>query len=528
MSPAISPARDWHARLKWLWISLLATASLYWVFNIYASGQLLWGFAALALIGLGFYVYLSNISFAYRYLFPGIAAMLVFVAFPMVYTAQIGFTNFSSNNLLSQARATEYLLNQTIPVEAQTLMFSLHEDGSEFRIALSPAHQTDDSNASPSNVASAVAYISPALALRTVSQQLKTAMLPPSQVSFQLNPPLPLIEVLKHRDALMQLALTLPDGSVLSYAGVSEFAPLRPLWTKNADGSLTQNELGSRYVANAQTGFYENAAGERMQPGFKVGVGFANYTRMIFDTDFRGPFISIFIWTVVFSALTVLFTLTIGLVLAALLNWEALKGRAVYRTLLFLPYAVPAFISILVFKGLFNQNFGEINAILDAVFGVRPAWFADPLLAKIMILIVNTWLGYPYFLVLCSGLIKAIPSDLYEASAIAGASPWMNFSKITVPLLVTPLMPLLVSVFAFNFNNFVVIALLTDGRPDYLNTKVPAGTTDILVSYTYRIAFQDAGQNFGLAAAISTVIFVLIAMLSMVNIRLTRINQNKR
>jgi maltose/maltodextrin transport system permease protein len=523
--PASSHSPTWGERLKWPSVALLALACLYWVFNIYASGQLLWALGTLVLVGLGFYVYLSNIAFAYRYLFPGIAAMLVFVAFPMVYTAQIGFTNFSSNNLLSQDRATEYLLNQTIPVELQTMAFSLHEDGNEFRIALSPARQAQDGNI-PS--ASAVQFVSPSLALRAVTPPLKTTMLAPSQASFQLNSPLPLIEVLKHRDALMQLGLSLPDGSVLSYAGVSEFAPLKPLWTKNADGSLTQNELGARYTANQQSGFYENAASERMQPGFKVGIGFANYTRMIFDADFRAPFISIFIWTVVFSALTVLFTLAIGLVLAALLNWEALKGRAVYRTLLFLPYAVPAFISILVFKGLFNQNFGEINAIMSAVFGVKPAWFADPLLAKIMILIVNTWLGYPYFMVLCSGLIKAIPSDLYEASAITGASPWTNFSKITAPLIIKPLMPLLVSVFAFNFNNFVVIALLTDGRPDYLNTKVPAGTTDILVSYTYRIAFQDAGQNFGLAAAISTVIFLLIAMLSMANIRLTRINQDKK
>ncbi len=523
--PTISHAATWSERLKWPCVTLLALACLYWVFNIYASGQLLWALGTLALIALGFYVYLSNIAFAYRYLFPGIAAMLVFVAFPMVYTAQIGFTNFSSNNLLSQDRATDYLLNQTIPVEQQTMTFSLHEDGNEFRIALTPATQAQDGNAP---IATAVQFVSPSLALRAVSPPLKTTMLLPSQASFQLNPPLPLIEVLKHRDALMQLGLTLPDNSTLSYAGVNEFAPLKPLWTKNVDGSLTQNELGARYTANLQSGFYENAAGERMQPGFKVGIGFANYTRMIFDADFRAPFISIFIWTVVFSALTVLFTLAIGLVLAALLNWEALKGRAVYRTLLFLPYAVPAFISILVFKGLFNQNFGEINAIVSAVFGVKPAWFADPLLAKIMILIVNTWLGYPYFLVLCSGLIKAIPSDLYEASAITGASPWTNFSKITAPLIVKPLMPLLVSVFAFNFNNFVVIALLTDGRPDYLNTKVPAGTTDILVSYTYRIAFQDAGQNFGLAAAISTVIFLLIAMLSMANIRLTRINQDKK
>ena len=89
-------------------------------------------------------------------------------------------------------------------------------------------------------------------------------------------------------------------------------------------------------------------------------------------------------------------------------------------------------------------------------------------------------------------------------------------------------MPLLISSFAFNFNNFVLISLLTDGRPDYLNTKLPAGTTDILVSYTYRIAFTDAGANFGLAAAISTVIFFLIAILSLVNLKLTQSKNTPR
>jgi len=227
---------------------------------------------------------------------------------------------------------------------------------------------------------------------------------------------------------------------------------------------------------------------------------------------------------VLFSALTVLFSLALGLTLAVLLNWEGLRFRTAYRTLLFLPYAVPGFISILVFKGLFNQNFGEINAILDALFGIKPAWFADPLLAKTMLLLVNTWLGYPYIMVLCAGLIKAIPADLYEASAIAGATPLTNFLRITAPLIIKPLTPLLISAFAFNFNNFVLIALLTNGRPDFLNTKVPAGTTDILVSYTYRIAFQDSGQNFGLAAAISTVIFFMVALLSLANLRLARVN----
>jgi maltose/maltodextrin transport system permease protein len=172
-----------------------------------------------------------------------------------------------------------------------------------------------------------------------------------------------------------------------------------------------------------------------------------------------------------------------------------------------------------VFKGLFNQNFGEINAILDAVLGVRPAWFSDPFLAKSMLLIVNTWLGYPYIMILCTGLIKAIPADLYEASAIAGAKPLTNFFRITA---------LLISAFAFNFNNFVLISLLTDGRPDYLNTKLPAGQTDILVSYTYRIAFTDAGANFGLAAAISTLIFLMVAILSLANLKLAQVNEAKK
>lgn len=85
----------------------------------------------------------------------------------------------------------------------------------------------------------------------------------------------------------------------------------------------------------------------------------------------------------------------VGMLLAVLMNWDALRFRNAYQVLLFLPYAVPGFISILVFKGLFNNNFGEINLILSALFGIKPAWFSDPLLAKVMILIVNTWLGHP-------------------------------------------------------------------------------------------------------------------------------------
>jgi maltose/maltodextrin transport system permease protein len=257
-------------------------------------------------------------------------------------------------------------------------------------------------------------------------------------------------------------------------------------------------------------------------------VGWDNYRRIFTDARFQEPFVRIFVWTVVFSALTVLFATALGMLLAVLLNWDALRFKGVYRVLLFLPYAVPGFISILVFRGLFNQNNGEINLILDALFGVKPAWFSDPLLAKVMLLIVNVWLGFPYMMVVCMGLIKAIPGDLYEASAVAGAGPLTNFTGITLPLILKPLTPLLISSFAFNFNNFVLVSLLTRGLPDFLNTSVPAGTTDILVSYTYRIAFQDSGQQFGLAAAISTVIFLIVAAITLLQMRFTRIVEEEK
>jgi len=516
---------DWRRLLNWPIVAMLGIASLYLVWLVYLSGEVLWAVFTLALISLAFFVYLSNIAFAYRYLFPGLAGMAVFVVFPILYTTQIGFTNYSSTNLLTFERATAYLLERTQPGEGTSYSFTVHPDGAEFRLRLVPKGEDDEEDPQKKAEVARRTYVTPPLALiaPTPPEEVKAVAL--AQANIALKEPLPLGDVIKRRDVLSRLNIRLPDGALITYAGVREFAPQEPVYRQTGRDELTVVKTGVVYRANHDTGFYETKDGERLQPGFKVGIGFGNYQRMFEDPKFRGPFFAIFAWTVSFASLTVLFTLAVGTTLAVLLNWEALRFRTVYRTLLFLPYAVPGFISILVFKGLFNQNFGEINIALDALFGIKPAWFADPFLAKAMILIVNTWLGYPYIMVLVTGLIKAIPSDLYEASAIAGASPLTNFFKITAPLIIKPLMPLLIASFAFNFNNFVLIWLLTQGRPDFLGTPVPAGTTDILVSYTYRIAFQDSGQNFGLAAAISTMIFFLVALLSMANLKLLRVNK---
>lgn len=485
--------------MRWALTALSALAVLWLAFGAWVAGQPLWAMALMAIGGLAVWVYASRATVAWKYLLPGVLGMLAFAAFPLLYTVQIGFTNYSSNHLLAEDRARAYLLDQSTVDEAHVRPYTLHAEGARWRLKLG-----DD-------------LVSPPLALDGRDAQ----PVPMQPLAGPLGAAADLRGTIARRDALRALQLKLADGSVLRYAGVREFGPIEAVWEALPEGALKQRASGAVYVPDRETGYFQTAQGEAMQPGFKVGIGFANYARMLFDADFRGPFVAIFAWTVGLSALTVFFATAIGMALAVLLNWEALPGRTLYRTLLFLPYAVPGFISILVWKGLFNQNFGEINAILDALFGIRPAWFADPWLARTMILVVNVWLGYPYIMVLCTGLLKSIPADLYEASALAGASPLTNFLRITAPQIVRPLTPLLISAFAFNFNNFVLIALLTDGRPDFLNTKLPAGTTDILVSYTYRIAFTDAGQNFGLAAAISTLIFAMVALMALLQLKLT-------
>lgn len=484
-------------------------ASLYLVLLLHGLGQSALALALLLVAALALWVYTSARTQALRYLFPGVAAALVFVVFPMLYTVQIGFTNSSSHNLLDFERVRRQHLEETfIDPDAASYALSLYASGAQFAIAL-----RDDAGA---------VLLSPPLSLAPAPGEtvpLRAAAAVPSD----WGEPLSLKEVIAHQSVLKALALQPPQGEPLRMATLRSFAPVQQLYRSEGGEVLRNLRTGQIMQPNFSSGFYETAAGERVLPGFKVYVGLEHYRRIFTDPRFSEPFVRIFGWTVAFAGLTVLFTAALGVVLAVLLTWENLRFRGAFRFALFLPYAVPGFISILIFRGLFNQNLGEINLILHALFGIKPAWFSDPVLAKAMLLIVNTWLGFPYVMIVGIGLIKSIPADLYEASAVAGAGPLTNFFRITLPLILPPLAPLLISSFAFNFNNFVLIALLTGGRPDYLGTAVPAGTTDILVSYTFRIAFQDSGQQFGLASAISTVIFVIVALITLVQMRFARV-----
>ena len=478
---------------------------LYAVLLVQAAGQTLLALTLLVLLALALWTYTSRRTNALRYLFPGIATAAVFVIFPMLYTVGIGFTNYSSQNLLDAASVRGDLLQEAVPTPGTERSFALQPQGQGLQLRIGPA-------------AGEPALISPPLKLDGSETEAIALQAAPAGEAAAL----PLRAVVEHLPALRALSLRTPQGQTLRLNGLRSVVQRQALYAPQADGSLTDTLTQVNYRPDDATGFYTSRDGGRLLPGYRVNVGLQHYATIFSEGRFREPFVGVLVWTVLFSGLTIVGAAGLGLLLAVLLNWEALPFKGAYRLVLFLPYAVPGFISILVFKGLFNQNLGEINFILHGLFGIRPAWFSDPLLAKTMLLAVNIWLGFPYMMVLCSGLIKSIPADLYEASAIAGAGPLANFRHITLPLILKPLTPLLISAFAFNFNNFVLISLLTGGRPDQLDTALPAGTTDILVSYTWRIAFQDAGQQYGLASAISTVIFLIVAAITLIQLRYTQ------
>ncbi|MGB2078143.1 MAG: maltose ABC transporter permease MalF [Vibrio sp.] len=544
-NPHATSQPDWLAAfkkhgVKWLALSLVSLINGYACVLMYARAEYVFALLTLVLTSAGVYVFARKKTYAHRYIYPGVAGMVLFVIFPLLYTLGLAFTNYSGSNQLSFERAQNVLLSQSFQTGSK-MPFQLFQSDQGYQIALK---NNDTWLVSPW-----IDHLDPSLKPKSVTAQEKDpsadipqpedATLNAAQITLEATDsftptvePLKLKSIISMRQVLSQLKLNTQDGQVLTMSGLRNFAAVSPLYQLQDDGRgllnvksqtllMPNDEIGHYQAVNEQGEF----VGQPLTPGYVVQIGWDNFERIFNDPGIKEPFVEIFIWTIVFAALTVLLTLAIGVVLAQVVSWEALRGRGLYRVLLILPYAVPAFISILIFKGLFNQSFGEINQLLEAMFGVAPNWFTDPTLAKTMLIIVNTWLGYPYMMILAMGMLKSIPSDLYEASAMDGAGPLDNFFKITLPLLIKPMAPLLIASFAFNFNNFVLIQLLTNGAPDIIGSSVPAGHTDLLVSYTYRIAFEGSGgQDFGLAAAIATLIFILVGALSLLNMRFTKLD----
>ena len=246
-------------------------------------------------------------------------------------------------------------------------------------------------------------------------------------------------------------------------------------------------------------------------------IGFKNYVRVFTEPVLKQKmFFPLLGQTILWTVVNITFHVGGGLFLAMLLN-RKLKFKGVYRTLLILPWAIPAFISVLMWQGLLNQSNGAVNVVLGK-FGISPVpWLVDPTWACISVLMVNIWLGYPFMMTICLSSLQSISKSVYEAADIDGASAWTQFTQITLPLLKASLIPVLISNFAFNFNQFTAIYLLTKGGPAVQGSD--AGATDILITYSYKLAF-DLFQ-YGLACAYAIFIFVLVATLSGVNFKLT-------
>ena len=512
-----SVANNTKSVLKWATLGLVGIVNGYATVLMYARGETAFALLTLILTALALYIFGSKKTYAHRYIYPGVAGMILFILFPLAYTVNLAFTNYSAKNQLTLERAQSVLENRTFQ-SGDSYPFKLIKTAGGHIIGITDCDLT-------------LATREFTLTKDVEGKDLELTAVDENSIVGDVEA---IRAIIAARPTLSKIDLIKPDGDAVRMSGLRKFAGVEQLFELQDDGkTMLNNETGETYMPNMDVGFYQpvDANGEfegnTVSPGFVVGIGTHNFERVWKDDGIKEPFISIFIWTVVFAVLTVVFTLVIGLVLASVVQWEELKGRGLYRVLLILPYAVPAFISILIFKGLFNQSFGEINLVLNQIFGISPNWFSDPFLAKSMVMIVNTWLGFPYMMILCMGLLKAIPEDLYEASAIDGAGPLKNFFHITVPLMIKPMTPLLIASFAFNFNNFVMIQLLTNGGPNMIGTSEPAGYTDLLVSYTYRIAFEGSGgQDFGLASAIATLIFLLVGGMALLNLRFTKLSQD--
>lgn len=178
---------------------------------------------------------------------------------------------------------------------------------------------------------------------------------------------------------------------------------------------------------------------------------------------------------------------------------------------------MPSFAMLLIWRDIFNTDFGLLNRMLD----LNVDWFGGTWSARVAVILVQLWLGYPYMFLVATGALQAIPKEVGEAAEMDGAGPWQRFRRVTLPLLLVALSPLLISSFAFNFNNFTAVYLTTEGAP-FPADNSSAGGTDLLITYMFRLAFDAQGAQYGFAAAISVVIFTIVAIISAVTFRRTR------
>ncbi len=236
-------------------------------------------------------------------------------------------------------------------------------------------------------------------------------------------------------------------------------------------------------------------------------IGIQNYIDIFALDLWRTTFFGVLGWTIVWTFGATTLQVAIGIFLAVLVNQKDLKGKAVFRTILILPWAVPAFISIMVFSGMFNESFGVINTGILNFLGVDAIpWMTEELWTRVALILIQSWLGFPFIFAMVTGVLQSIPNELYEASNVDGASIWQKFRSITLPMVLYATAPILITQYTFNFNNFNVIFLFNGGGPALPGQN--AGGTDILISWIYKLT-MTSGQ-YGKAAAITMLLSLIV------------------
>lgn len=247
-------------------------------------------------------------------------------------------------------------------------------------------------------------------------------------------------------------------------------------------------------------------------------VGFETFSKIFTVDIWRSTFFNVLGWTVIWTLVASTLQVSIGIFLAIVVHQKDLKFKKLFRTILVLPWAVPGFVTILVFAGMFNDTFGVINNTILNFFGISPIpWMTDANWTRIALLLMQGWLGFPYIFIVTTGTLQSIPNDLYEAATIDGANAWQKFRKITLPLILYSMAPIIITQYTFNFNNFNIIYLFNSGGPAMPGST--AGGTDILVSWIYKLTMQNS--QYALAAALTILLSIFVIGIALWQFRRT-------
>ncbi|HEY5660114.1 MAG TPA: ABC transporter permease subunit [Gaiellaceae bacterium] len=458
-------------------------------------------------------VYLINRGWTVplKFLLPGTVFLIAFHVIPVIYSVDLAFSNYSTGHILSRSEAIANIQQNSLTEAANGASYSMTLlRGANHELVLALLDQD-----------SGKTFLGTPDGLKPLAHD-RVTVADGTITSVQGYTKVPERELGTIDTELSNYKVPVGGGKAIQPQGFDSAVVLEPVFRYDAkNDTFVRISNGAVYRDNG-LGSFVSASGDDIEPGWKTYVGLRNFSRIAHSSLIRDPFLKVLAWTLFFATSVVLLSFALGLLLAVALNKPGMQFQRTYRIILVIPYAVPAFLALLVWQGLLNDDFGVVNHLL----GTHIPWLFNPWWARVSVILVSVWLTVPYFFLVCLGALQSVPKELTEAARVDGGGPWQVFRKVSFPLLLVAVTPLMIASFAFNFNNFNNIYLLTGGGPAIGNSPI-AGATDILISYTYKIAFAAGkGQDYGLASAIALLIFVIVGTISAISFSRTKALEN--